>query len=252
MVKLASIKTQLIIFLVSLAIFLSFQAKEGLFLLTTSIAVLFAIAVDAFLSYLKNKKFTLTESSIVSGLIIGFILYSQQPWWIFALASLFAICSKHLVRFKNKHIFNPAAFGVFLVIILLRAETQWKGTYLWYIIVPAGLYFSYKIRKIQILVGYAVTALSLFAFQAIMQKAPLLNIFGYLSYFYVLIMVIEPKTTPIKPLGKYIFGAVIAALIFVLTELGVRVDAELASLLVVNLFTPLLNQIPERSKTREK
>jgi Na+-translocating ferredoxin:NAD+ oxidoreductase RnfD subunit len=157
---------------------------------------------------------------------------------------LCAVSSKHLIRIRARQIFNPAAFGIFLCIILFGAQTQWKGTFLWYIVVPCGLYFVYRIRKFELLFSYATTALALFALQAMRQKVPLSNIFGYLSYFYIFVMLIEPKTTPIKPIGKIIFGASAAVLIFILTEAAVKFDAELAALLTLNLFVPLLNKLP--------
>lgn len=242
--KLNSIKTQLILFLGCFALFLSIKDKDAVFLLTTLLAVVSSAGIDSFISYLKNKKFTLSESSVITGLIIGYVLSSDQPWWIFTLASFLAIASKYLIRLNNKHLFNPAAFGIFTVILFFNATTQWKGTYLWYILAPFGIYFIAKIKKTQLLLGYILTVLILFGLQAFIQKAPIFNIFGYLSYFFIFIMLIEPKTTPIKPLGKIIFGAGVALLIFILTEMAIRFDAELCALLVFNLLLPLLNKIP--------
>jgi Na+-translocating ferredoxin:NAD+ oxidoreductase RnfD subunit len=244
--KLTSIKTQVIVFLVCFGIFLSIKDRDSAFLLTTFIAVISSVLIDCAFSYLKNKKFTVTESSIISGLIIGYVLSSDQAWWMFFLASSLAISSKYLIRFHKRQIFNPAAFGILLTIGLFGTQTQWKGTYLWYILIPAGLYFSWKIKKLEIIIGYLAAALLLFGIQASIQKTPLLNIFGYLSYFYIFIMVIEPKTTPIKLPGKLLFGLGLAALIFILTEVGVRFDAELGSLLALNISVPFLNKLPER------
>jgi len=243
-VKLKSIKTQLIIFLSAFALYLSFKDKDAIFLLTTFIAVISAVCVESVILFFKEHKPVITESSIISGLIIGCVLSSDNPWWIFLLASFLAVSSKHLIRFRRKHLFNPAAFGIFLSIILFGAFTQWKGTYMWHILLPFGLYFISRVQKLEVLLGYGLTTLGLFGIQAIMQNTPLLNIFGYLSYFYIFIMMIEPKTTPIKRRGKFIFGMGVAASIFILTECGARFDAELASLLILNLSVPLLNKMP--------
>lgn len=242
MIKLTSIKTQLVIFLASLAIYLSVRGKDAIFLLTMLLAVTSAIAIESIILYLKEKKLKLSDSSIISGLIIGYVLSSGNPWWIFFLASLLAISSKHIIQINKKHLFNPAALGIFLSTILFGASLQWKATYMWYILIPFGLYFIYKIKKMELLLGYILTALILFGTQANIQKTPLLNIFGYLNYFYIFIMLIEPKTTPIKPLGKLIFGIGVATLIFILTESGVRLDNELLALLIFNLTVPLLNK----------
>lgn len=243
MFNLKSIKTQLIIFLCSFAIYLSFKDRNGIFLLTIFICVISAIGVDSAILFFKDKRISITDSSIISGLIIGSVLSCDNPWWIFILASLLAICSKHLLHVNKKHLFNPAAFGIFLTVVFFGASTQWKGTYMWHVLLPFGFYFVYKINKLEVIIGYGLTFLALFGIQAIMQKIPLPNIFGYLSYFYIFIMLIEPKTTPIKPIGKLIFGMTVAILIFMLTEIGLRFDAELCALLVSNLAAPLLDKL---------
>jgi Na+-translocating ferredoxin:NAD+ oxidoreductase RnfD subunit len=246
--KLPSLKTQLIVFLACFALYLSIIDKVATFLLSLSIAVVSTVVIDSLIIYLRQKKFLISESSVISGLIIGYVLASDTAWWVIVLTSLLAIGSKHLIRIHKKHLFNPAAFGIFLSIILFGVSTQWRGTYIWYIIIPAGIYFAYKIRKIEILIGYFITFLILFGTQALLKKVNLLNIFGYLSYFYIFIMVIEPKTTPIKPLGKFIFGIGVCAIIFLLTELGARFDVELLSLLIMNMSVPLLNKLPNFRK----
>jgi Na+-translocating ferredoxin:NAD+ oxidoreductase RnfD subunit len=225
------------------ALFLAVKDKDFIFLFTTLIAVVSALAIEAIVLYLKTKAFRITESAIITGLIIGFVLSSDEVWWKFVFASALAIFSKQLIRFQKRHIFNPAAFGIFLSTILLGASTQWKGTYLWYIVVPLGIYFAYKTKKMEVIMGYAIIFLMLFGVQAFLKNFSLFSIFGYLNYFYIFVMIIEPKTTPAKTAGKYIFGAGTAALIFILTEAGVKFDVELFSLLAMNVTVPLLNKL---------
>ncbi len=244
MLNLKSVKTQLILYLACFALFLSFKDKDAAFLATTAIAVISCLALESAFLYFKSKVFQFTESSIITGLIIGFVLSSDGAWWKFVLASALAILPKYLIRFKGKHIFNPAGFGIFLTLIIFGASTQWKGTYLWYILLPFGLYFCSKFRKIEIIIGYALAFFALFGIQAIFDKIPVRHIFGYLSYFYIFVMVIEPKTTPVKQPAKFIFGFLVSGLIFFLTNLGARFDVELFSLLALNMAVPLLNKIP--------
>jgi Na+-translocating ferredoxin:NAD+ oxidoreductase RnfD subunit len=227
-------------------VYLAVIEKDIAFLFTIPIATFCAIITETIILYFKEKKLIITESSVISGLIIGYVLAVDSKWWIFVLASLFAIGSKYLLRLQKKHLFNPAALGIFLSILLCKAATQWKGTYAWYILVPFGIYFISKIRKIEVLLGYGITTLILFGIQVVIEKSSIFNIFGYLSYFYIFIMLIEPKTTPITPIGKAIFGAGVAALIFIFTEIGVRFDAELFSLLVFNLTVPILNKLTNK------
>lgn len=238
-----SIKAQLVIYLICLAIFLAIKDKSAIFLLTISLAVFLALGVESAVLYFRTKTWKLTSSSVITGLIVGYVLASDQVWWRFLVACVLAILSKHLIVFKKKHIFNPAAFGIFLTIVLFGAYTQWKGTYIWYILIPGGIYFAQKIGKLKIVISYLLASLTLFGTQAILQKIPLGHILGYLSYFYIFVMIIEPKTSPVKPRGQIIFGAGIAVLIFILTELGTKFDVELFSLLILNMAVLLINRI---------
>jgi Na+-translocating ferredoxin:NAD+ oxidoreductase RnfD subunit len=243
-----SIKFQLIVFLSIFALYLSIVDKDALFLLSTLLATVTAVITDTIILSLKKKKPQISESSVITGLIIGFVLYSRQPLYLVAVASLLAIISKHIIRFNKRHIFNPATLGILLTVIILHASTQWKGTYLWYILVPAGCYFAYRFRKLMLLISYGIVALSIFAIQALQQQVPITSIFGYLSYFFIFIMLIEPKTSPITLPGMILFGVIVAASIFILTEIGVHFDAELCGLLIGNAAFPWLNKLELNAK----
>jgi Na+-translocating ferredoxin:NAD+ oxidoreductase RnfD subunit len=242
-----AIKTQLVVFLLFFACFVSVVDRDAGFWVALGKAVFFAVSSETIFCYfLRSRKIIVSDSSVITGVILGFVLASDQPWWLLALSGFCAVASKHLIRFRNKHLLNPAAFGILLVILGLNAKTEWHGTYLWYILFPAGMYFAQRIRKMEILASYFLVALLLFGVQAWQQKIPFTTVFGYLSYFYIFIMVIEPKTTPVTFWGKIIFGGGVAGLIFLLTQIGVSFDAELASLLVFNLTVPFLNRMPQR------
>ncbi|MBU1998609.1 MAG: RnfABCDGE type electron transport complex subunit D, partial [Candidatus Omnitrophica bacterium] len=232
---------KLIIYLACFAVFLAIKDNDLVFLTKTLIAVISALAAEAFVSYLKSKKAQLTESAVITGLIIGFVLNSGQPWFYFVFASAAAIISRYLIRYQNRPVFNPAALGIFLSVLLLGAFTQWRGTYLWHIIIPLGFYFVYKLRKAEVIVGYTIVFFVLFGAQALLFRSPFLGILGYLSYFYIFVMVIEPKTSPTKKLVKYLFGAGVAVVIFILNNVGGKFEVELLGLLFMNGATTMLN-----------
>ncbi|MDP2921025.1 MAG: RnfABCDGE type electron transport complex subunit D [Candidatus Omnitrophota bacterium] len=236
-----SIKVQLGIFLILFSLYISFVAKDSPFLLSLGLSLIAAIAADSFIILVKTRKLIITEGSIVSGLIIGYVISSGEQWWITALASVLAISSKHIIRFSGRHLFNPAGFGAIAAVFLFGASTEWKGAYLWYIIIPFGIYFISKIRKIEIVAGYFIASFILFGAQALIQDTQVLNILGYLNWFFIFIMLIEPMTTPGTYYGKIIFGAGTGALIFILYLIGIK-EAELVALLCMNLSAPLLNK----------
>lgn len=248
MVNLKSIKTQLILYLASFALFLAIKERNIVFFFSAIVTVISALATEAVFLYFKTGSLQITESAIITGLIVSFVISSGEPFWKLISACVLAIISKYFIRFQNRHIFNPAAFGIFLAFILFGVSLQWKATFAWYILVPFGIYFINKIKKMEVLIGYALISLFLFGTQAFLQRISLLNIFGYFSYFYIFVMVIEPRTTPTRLMGKLIFGAGIAILIFILTEAGAKFDVELFSLLMMNAVVPLLNKLSPRKE----
>ncbi|NQT75196.1 MAG: RnfABCDGE type electron transport complex subunit D [Candidatus Omnitrophica bacterium] len=237
-----SIKVQLAIFLGLFALYLSFIEKDPLFLLSISIAIVSSIAADSIINYLKNKKLIITESSVVTGLIVGYVISGDNAWWIITLAAIFAISSKHVIRFRKSHIFNPAALGIFLVVLLFGAYTQWKAAYAWPVVVPLGIYFSSRIKRLDLVASYFVASLFLHAPQAFLHNTSLLGVLGYFNYFFIFIMMIEPRTSPKTRAGRVMFGLGAAAFIFGFYEVGVLLEAELFALLILNFLAVFLGR----------
>jgi len=239
-----SVKVQINIFLTAFAVFL-YLKDPGFALLSGFFwAVLFSVFLEGAFLFLKTKKFQITDSALTSGLIIGYVLSSGSPWWMFLSVAAFAVGLKRILRFRGKNLLNPAALGIFLAALLFQGTTEWKGAYEWHILIPAGLYLVYKIKKLEIVWGYLGMSLLLFVPQALIQGTSLLNIPGYFNFFFIFIMLIEPKTTPSTLWPKVAFGAGTALLVFLLTERGFHYEPELFALLVMNAAVPFLSKIP--------
>ena len=245
--RIKSLKVQLSVFLFLFAGYLAVTDKDYFFLLSITVAIAATVFTDSLFCYFKNKKITVTESSIVSGLIIGFVLSPDTGLWLPAVAGIIAIFSKHILRWRKNHFLNPAAFGVLFSLFIFGfwfdTGTQWNGTYLWYFLVPAGIYFSYKMRKLEIIAGYYIVYFCCFGIQAFLQEMPISTIAMFANYFFILIMLVEPKTSPYTRWGKIIYGASAAVIVFVLYFIGFKYDADLAALMICNAGSPLLNKL---------
>ncbi|MFH0985567.1 MAG: RnfABCDGE type electron transport complex subunit D [Candidatus Omnitrophota bacterium] len=252
MISFRSIKVQLNLFLAAFAIFLFAKEPHLAALFSLSQTVLFSVLLEGVILFRKDKKFHVTASSITSGLILGLVLSPDSPWWTLLVAAAAAIGLKYLVRFHGKNLLNPAALGIFLAILPFKGNTAWQGTYLWYILIPAGLYFVGKIRKMAIVIGYFGMSLLLFIPQALSQGTSLWNIPGYFNYFFIFIMLIEPKTTPAARIPKIAFGTGVALLVFLLTEWAFPYEPEISALLVMNACVPLLNKLPDLKFSKSK
>ncbi|HBG60517.1 MAG: hypothetical protein A2Y03_09950 [Omnitrophica WOR_2 bacterium GWF2_38_59] len=241
--KSISIKTQLYLFLFCFLAIISFNERSFNSISKGLIALLVSALLDLALFYIREKRPKITESSLITGLIIGFVLSSDMSWWAFALASLLAIMSKHIIRYKNKHVFNPAAFGIFFTILITNGYTQWKGAYDWAIIIPFGLYFAFKMKKLLLVIIYFILSLILYSFEASFDKASFINSILYANYFFMFIMLTEPKTSPFKNRQKMIISAIIAIASFLLYLLKFPYDPVLPSLLIGNLLFCIMSQV---------
>lgn len=237
-----SIKLQLFIFLSLFLVFLAIREGNLVLFIKGIVALMSSVATDSLLYWIKNKKLKITESSLVTGLIIGFVLSSDMEWWTFALAGVLSILSAYIIRLKGRHVFNPAALGIFLVLVLFNGSTQWLGAYTWHIIIPFGLYFVFRIKKLAIALGYYFAYLLLYGIQSYTGGASLFDLLLYANYFFIFIMLIEPKTTPFDRRGKILFGIAVGTISFVLYSLRFPHSAELPSLLMANLIFGLLSQ----------
>jgi len=68
--KKLNIKQQLIVFLSLLILYVAIKDKDLSFLISVGLAIIFAVSVDSTVNYLRAKKLLITDSSIISGLII--------------------------------------------------------------------------------------------------------------------------------------------------------------------------------------
>lgn len=236
-----SLNIRLSRFLSLYAIGLAIVYKDARFMLMVANSVTFAMIVDSILVYATKKEWVLTDSSLITGLIVGFVLSSHQPWWVVSLASVFAICSKYLFTWGSRHIFNPAAFGILMVTIFFDGLMEWHGAFLWYIMIPGALYFVLKAKRFEIVMGYCLVYGVLFGVQAIWGSLSFLEIVRSLNYFFILIMLDDPLTSPHSPKGKIILGGAVATLVFILYSTKFQYDAYLSALLLGNLLVPLLN-----------
>ncbi|MCX7705218.1 MAG: RnfABCDGE type electron transport complex subunit D [bacterium] len=237
-----NVKNQLIVFLLVFAIYLSIRDRDFSYLIGSFVAAVFATYTELIILFIRGKKLIVSSSSVITGLIIG-IVFSSTMLWQLAITSFSSIILKYMIKFKSKHIFNPAGLGLFISILIFGNVLEWKGTSFWYILIPFGIYFAYKVRRLEVLAGYSFLSLLLFGSFNLVKDIPFLNLFGYFSYFYIFVMLIEPKTSPSNFYGKIIFGSGTAIIIFVMSNIGIRYDNELLGLLVMNFSVPMLNKL---------
>ncbi|MBU1996725.1 MAG: hypothetical protein KKF78_06190, partial [Candidatus Omnitrophica bacterium] len=135
------------------------------------------------------------------------------------------------------------AAGIFSTILITNGYTQWKGAYDLAIIIPFGLYFAFKIKKLLLVFIYFIISLLFYSVETNFDQASAIDLILYANYFFMLIMLTEPKTTPYKKKLTVIVSAVIAISSFLLYLMNFPYDAILPALLIGNLVFWILNHL---------
>ncbi len=245
--KLRNPKTSLTILLAALAVFGLVGGHDvtlKLAILGTSVAA----AMLAEWAFFGAVPLVALQSAAISGGIIGLLVApGADPRFAWAAAVL-AIASKKLLVFhEGKHIFNPAAFGLAVSMLIFGNHINWWGnTSVVIVIVGAGL-ILFRLHRLSLPFAYFIARIAgivlLTGFDTGRAAFLLPNL------FFAFIMLVEPKTSPGKRPDQWIFGGACGILATVYYRFLPGWEGDLLALLTVNLLRPW---IPARYQVRQK
>ncbi|MCF7908074.1 MAG: hypothetical protein K9L86_04300 [Candidatus Omnitrophica bacterium] len=228
-------KKNIVIVLLS-ALSLMMAVQEGLrFLFWVLGGLVSASLADYYINKVFSRRRVSVKSALITGFIVSGVLDYHQAFYILVIFSLLAIVSKHLLRFRKKHLFNPANFALFLA-VLFRLPLTWHIEANIFLIIVVGIYLAYVFKKIPHILGFLVFFLSLFVLERV-------NPFSILSFFFLFIMLIEPKTSGFGALRGFIFGSLAGIFSFLIFKLFPGYDFFIGSLFLANCFNPILDRI---------
>ena len=244
-----------IVFLIILSLASAFFYGFGVeALLPILIAVITTILLDLTINYFKFKTWEFPQSALISGLFIGGLLTQNLAWYIYVIAGAIAILSKHLVKYQQKHIFNPANFGILLVSIIFGvSHTWWISSPLIFVLI-FGIFIIWRLGRFDLTISFLVVYYLINSAIELIQGAGLQEIYftminGGVIYFFAMFMLIEPKTNPSQRNQRIIYGILAAALLISLHFFIPRHDIVLA-LAAGNIFVPVLNKLKLYSRAK--
>jgi Na+-translocating ferredoxin:NAD+ oxidoreductase RnfD subunit len=215
-------------------------------IVNSCVAVSVAVAVDIICSFLKRRKQILPDGAIITGIIIALILSTTTSWPIVAATSSISILSKHLLIHKNKPIFNPAAFGLLLSILLFQSGQSWWGTFgdfpawsLVFLLIGGYLLTNRVVKFPQVfsfLGTYFVMLLVMSIFNIGDASDALRSPFINATLFFAFFMLTDPPTSPAKVKGQIVFGILTAAMGAVVYALYGGLMYLFIGLLIGNLY----------------
>ena len=222
-------------------------------LLPVLIAVITTTILDFAINYFKFKTFEFPQSALISGLFIGGLLTQNLQWYVYVLAGLIAILSKHLIKIQQKHIFNPANFGVLLVSIILGVSHTWWISSPLILVFIFGIFVIWRLKRFDLTISFLISYYLINSIIEISQGAGFQEIYftiinGGVIFFFSMYMLIEPRTNPIK--YRIIYGILVAVLFIIFHFFIPRHDLPLA-LAIGNILVPILNKLNFEFKKKE-
>lgn len=228
-------KKNIVIILLVILFGIKIPSEGNRFIIWMLTGISFASATDFFINRLFLKKAVFSKSAVISGFIVSGILDYRQTWFVLVIFSLVPIISKHILKFKHKHIFNPANFSL-VIATFFKIPLTWNIESNIYLIIIAGIYIVYSLKKIPHIIGFFVFFIGLFVTQKV-------NPFLSVSWFFVFIMLIEPKTSGFGKWRGFIFGSIAGITAFLIFKFFPHYDFLVIGLFVANLFNPLLEKL---------
>ncbi len=209
------------------------------------IALAATVPLDLIINYYKEKNFILPDSATISAFFIATALSINQPWYIPLVAGIIAILSKHIIKINNKHIFNPAVFGLFITILIFNATIGWWSSQILWLVIIFGIFMMYKMKNYKMVLSYLITSLILSLVYNLINKNNLTLgiLFFSTNLFFMFFMLVEPITSPTNKKAKMIFGILVAVFSFLVLIFIPKYEPSITALVLADLFIPIINKI---------
>lgn len=169
-------------------------------------------------------------NSLKSGLITGLglcLLLNSSSILTLILAGALAISAKYVFRYRNKHLFNPANFGIIASIVLFQdawiSPGQWgsNATFLFILAVLGGI-ILHKVGRLETSIVFLGTLFLLEYGRTVLYQGWEMEVLfhkfssGTLLLF-TFFMITDPMTIPNSKKGRIIWSLVLAIATFICT-----------------------------------
>ncbi len=208
-------------------------------------AVLLSSAIEVLIrKYYLRHPFRFPWSGLITGLIIGAVAPINSPILLIAAASIIAVSSKFLIKYRGANIFNPAALGLLVSLTIFSMGDEWwaSGSYnvlgIAITLAPLLVILAYEAKRLPAALSFIIIGI---VSAAALQGIPSLSAGGLsaillgVNYFFAFVMLVEPKTSPNGTYAQIAYGSGLSLLYIALSFMRVG-HSLLAVLLIGNII----------------
>ncbi len=207
------------------------------------------LGTQAFADRLIGRKFD-ARSPLISALSLTLLLRTGSVTLSIA-AGVLAIGSKYILRWRGKHIFNPANFG--LVILSLLFTGAWISPGQWgtapifalFLLGMGGIVTGKAKRwdvSLTLLVSYAALLFGRAIWLGDPLTIPVHQLQSGALLIFAFFMISDPKTTPDARLGRVLYAMIVAALGFSIQFAFYNAAGIILALIITAPLVPLIDR----------
>lgn len=190
-------------------------------------------------------------SAVITSLSLTLLLRTDTLT-IAALAAMIAIGSKFLLRINGKHIFNPANFALVTLTFLSPhawlSSGQWgNATLLAFAFASLGFLVLTRARRAGTTISFLLGLAALLVGRALWLGDPLAIPLHQLQsgalLLFAFFMISDPKTTPDHPIGRVLYGLLVALVGFTIQFALHEPHGPIKALILTSPAVPLIDRI---------
>jgi hypothetical protein len=190
-------------------------------------------------------------SPVITSLSLTLLLRTDDVMFA-ALAACLAIGSKFLIRFRGKHIFNPANFA--LVALLLVSDHAWVSSGQWgsaalaaFVLACLGFLVLTRARRAETTIAFIVFYGTMLVTRAIWLddpfSIPLHQMQNGALLIFAFFMISDPKTTPNTASGRILFAALVASVAYTIQFIYYQPNGPILALIMCAPLVPVIDAL---------
>ena len=197
-------------------------------------------------------------SALITSLSLTLLLRTEFAG-LAAAAAVIAIGSKFLIRFRNKHVFNPA--NVALVTMMLVSDHAWVSSGQWgsaaigaFGLACLGFLVLTRAKRAETTIAFLCIYGFLLFGRALWlgdpMSIPAHQLQSGALLIFAFFMISDPKTTPDAPFGRVLFALFVAAIAFTIQFIFYQPNGPILALILCAPLVPLIDAVLHGSQYR--
>lgn len=190
-------------------------------------------------------------SAVITSLSLTLLLRTDLQA-LAAVAATIAIGSKFLLRYNNKHIFNPANFA--LVTLMLVSDHAWvssgqwgNATFVAFALACLGSIVLTRAKRaettIAFIIAYGVLVFGRALYLDDPLSIPMHQVQNGALLIFSFFMISDPRTTPNTPIGRVLFACIVAAIAFTIQFIYYQPNGPILALIMACPAVPLIDAL---------